>query len=216
MPGSQPAVFVVDDDEAMRDALSTMVRLAGMKIETYASAQEFLNTYEHFRPGCLVLDVNMPVMNGLDLQQVLIKRNMRLPVILISGSGEVPIVVRGMSAGAIDFLEKPFTEQALLNRIRQAFDIDARRRTEAELIQSWADRFSTLTPREQEVMQLLCVGKSGKEIAARLGVSYKTVEKFRAKVMHKMQAGNMVELLTMAKGLERAPAARDVPDPPCE
>lgn len=214
MSDPEPTVFVVDDDKAIRDVLSSMIGSAGLKVETFASAQDFLNVYVDARPGCLVLDVNMPVMNGLDLQDVLIERNLRLPVILISGSGNVPTVVRGMYAGAIDFLEKPFKVQALLDRIRQAFEIQARQQLEFQQIRTWASRYATLTPRERDVMQHLCTGMTGKEIAAQLGITYKTVEKFRGNLMRKMQARNVIELLRMAESCGCATTDHDVPAPP--
>jgi len=198
---SDPTVFVVDDDDALLDSLATMADTVGMASETFSSARAFLDKYEVDRPGCLVLDIRMPDMNGLELQDVLKARGIDLPVVIISGHADVPLAVRALKSGAIDVLEKPFRQQVLLDCIRDAFQLDSDRRERRERTRLYAERFSTLTPREREVMQLLVQGNQGKTIASALNISYKTMEKFRAKVMKKMQAGTVVELVLMAVDL---------------
>ena len=198
---SPPTVFIVDDDDAMLDALTIMAETGGIPVEAFASAQDFLDSYDPERPGCLVVDVRMPHMTGLELQQVLSTHGIELPVVIISGNGDAKVAVQAMKAGAIDFLEKPFKEQDLLNCINNAFEMDAQRRRQQSLLNVYVSRYDSLTPREQEVMQLLVSGRSGKQIAGDLGVSYKTMEKFRGGAMRKMQADSLAELVLMAVDL---------------
>jgi FixJ family two-component response regulator len=193
----ESTVFIVDDDDAMRESLTWLIESVGLKVETFASADEFLNSYYPGRPGCLLLDVRMPGMSGLELQGHLQKQQLTVPVIMITGHGDVPMAVRAMKAGAVDFIEKPFNDEQLLESIRNALSIDDTLRDEQAFKAGVASRLSQLTPRESEVMDMVTSGKSNKEIANTLGVSAKTVEAHRAKVMEKMEAGSLAELVRL-------------------
>ncbi len=192
-----PTVFVVDDDQAMRTSLQWLIESTGLPVKTYASADEFLADYYPGRAGCLLLDVRMPGMSGLELQAHLAREGLGIPVILITGHGDIAMAVRAMKAGAIDFIEKPFHDEDLLRSIRQALDYDRYLRTERLARAEITRRLSLLTPREYEVMLMVTDGKSNKEIAMLLGVSTKTVEVHRARVMAKMQAESLAELVRM-------------------
>lgn len=191
-------VFVVDDDEAMRNSLRWLIESAELQVETFDSAQAFLDGYYPGRSGCLLLDVRMPGMNGLELQSQLWSRDITLPVIVITGHGDVAMAVKAMKAGALDFIEKPFNDETLLDSIQRALmtDVELResRATRAEI----AARMAHLTRREHEVMEMVTAGKSNKEIAADLDVSSKTVEAHRARVMEKMEARSLAELVRMS------------------
>lgn len=191
-------VFVVDDDQAMRNSLKWLIGSVGMQVECYDSADAFLNSYYPGRAGCLLLDVRMPGMSGLELQELLVSRGITLPVIIITGHGDVPMAVRAMKSGAIDFIEKPFNDEVLLDGIRNALALDERRRGAQQERSQVMERLIHLTPREHEVMLMVTDGKSNKEIANELGVSAKTVEAHRARVMEKMQASSLAELVRMA------------------
>jgi FixJ family two-component response regulator len=197
-------VFVVDDDPAMRDSLRWLIESTGVRVETYRDAQSFLDACQPEMPGCLVLDVRMPGMSGLDLQAELARRGIALPTIVITGHAEVPLAVRAVKAGAIDFIEKPFSDQLLLDRVRQGLELDRqgrdgrRRRAEARR------RAGSLTQREREVLDLVVAGKPNREIAARLGLSPKTVEVHRAHVMEKMGAQSVAELVHLSILLQPA------------
>ena len=193
----QSTVFVVDDDEAMRESLTWLIESVGLNVETFSSADDFLKFYYPGRPGCLLLDVRMPGMSGLELQGHLQKQQVKVPVIIITGHGDVPMAVRAMKAGAIDFIEKPFNDEQLLESIRNALSIDDTQRDEQAFKAEVASRLAQLTPRESEVMDMVTSGKSNKEIANTLGVSAKTVEAHRAKVMEKMEAGSLAELVRL-------------------
>jgi two-component system, LuxR family, response regulator FixJ len=194
MPETQPTVFVVDDDPAVRKSLEVLIRSVGLKAETYESAQVFLDAYDSDRTGCLVLDVRMPGMSGLELQKTLRERGNGLPVIIITGHGDVPIAVRAMKAGAVEFLEKPFSKQLLLEHIHEAIAQDARQRQEESKQSQIETRLTQLSPRERQVMELVVAGKVSKQIAAELGLSKKTVDVHRAHVMEKMQVESVAEL----------------------
>jgi two-component system, LuxR family, response regulator FixJ len=194
----QKTVFVVDDDEAMRSSLQWLIESVGMQVQTYASADEFIRDYYPGRSGCLLLDVRMPGMSGLELQELFLRQGMRIPIIIITGHGDVPMAVRAMQAGAVDFIEKPFNDERLLESVRSAQDLDARQRSEQARRAEIATRLAHLTPRELEVMSMVTEGKANKEIASALGVSSKTVEAHRARVMEKMQADSLAELVRMA------------------
>lgn len=198
MQQSEPVVFVVDDDEAMRDALDTLIRSTGMKTALYASADAFLAGYDPQQPGCLVLDVRMPGMNGIELQRTLAEQGISLPVVIITGHGDIPMAVEAMRAGAVDFLEKPFREQDLLQRINQAIEQDAKVRQEQARKAEIVARFASLTHREREIMDLVVAGRHNKAIASDLGLSHKTVEFHRANIMEKMKADSVAELVHMA------------------
>ena len=190
-------VFVVDDDQAMRNSLKWLIESVGMQVESHASADEFLAQYQPGRAGCLVLDVRMPGMSGLDLQEHLFERNIQIPVVIITGHGDVPMAVRAMKSGAIDFIEKPFNDEVLLDAIRRAIARGEQQRSHHSEHLQIQERLSHLTPREHEVMQMVTEGRSNKEIANTLGVSAKTIEAHRARVMEKMQAGSLAELVRM-------------------
>jgi len=200
----RPTVFVVDDDEAMRTSLKWLIESAGIQVLSFASAQAFLDAYrrDRARAGCLLVDVRMPGMSGLELQGRLAEHEIDLPVIIITGHGDVAMAVRAMKAGALDFIEKPFNDDALLASIHRGLDLDAARRRRQVRRADIAARLGQLTPREHEVMELVTEGKSNKEIAASLSVSAKTVEAHRARVMEKMQAHSLAELVRMVLMME--------------
>lgn len=195
-------VFIIDDDEAVRDSLSWLMRSAGLQAETFISADAFLSDFGEDRPGCLILDIRMPGMNGLELQSVLQERHFRLPVIIISGHADVPMAVRALKAGAFDFIEKPFNDELLLDLVQRALEQDRRERREQAELTQWRERFETLTPREREVLERVVNGASNKQIGADLGVSTKTVEAHRARVMEKLQAESLSHLVRMAVSLQ--------------
>ncbi|NIV75621.1 MAG: response regulator [Gammaproteobacteria bacterium] len=204
---AESTVFIVDDDAAVRDSLALLLESAGFAAETYPSARAFLHAYTTDRPGCLLLDVRMPDLSGLELQSVLSQHHIELPVIFITAHGDVPMSARAFKAGAMDFLEKPVDEQALIERVREALMRDEHsRRLRSERAEVRA-RLERLTPREREVMVLVVQGQSNKEIAKRLNVSYRTVETHRARVMDKMEADSLSALITMAMacGLHDSP-----------
>ena len=194
---SEPTVFVVDDDDGVRKGLSLLLRSVGLNVEVFAGAQEFLEDCNTDRPGCLVLDVRMPGMSGLELQERLKEEHIDIPVIILTGHGDVPMAVRVVQAGAVDFIEKPFREQVLLDRIQQALAVDARRREERTQRTALENRLTRLTPREREVLRLVVVGKHNKAIATELGVTVKTVEFHRSKIMEKTQADSVAELVRL-------------------
>ena len=192
-----PTVFVVDDDEAVRGGLKTLLQSIGLRVQVYASAQDFLAGYHPEAPGCLVLDIRMPGMGGLDLQERLAQQGVRLPIIFLTGHGDVPAAVRALKAGAMDFLEKPFNSQVLLDRVQQAILRDAEARSRSAEESRIADRLATLTAREHEVLHMLIAGKANKVIAMDLEISERTVEFHRGKIMKKMQARSLAELINM-------------------
>lgn len=196
---SEPTVFVVDDDSEIRETLKWLVESVGLKIETFASAQDFLNAYDPARPGCLVTDVRMPGMSGIELQAKLRAEEVTLPIIVVSGYADVPTAVRSMKGGAIDFVEKPFNEQMLLERIQLSILEDARLRQKRSQGERARARLRSLTPRERQVMDLVILGRSNKEIARELNISPKTVEAHRSNVMAKMKAQSLAELVTIAE-----------------
>ena len=198
MADPDQAVFVVDDDDEVRDSLSVLLESVGLSVESFGSAQQFLDVYDPERPGCLILDIRMPGMSGIELQSRLSEKRAILPVIVITGHGDVSLAVQAMKGGAVDFLQKPFDEQALLDRVHQALADDARRRSELVERRGVLDRLATLTPREREVMELIVDGKANKNVAAELGVSQRTVEIHRARVMEKTEAGSLAHLVRMA------------------
>ncbi|MCG8511624.1 MAG: response regulator transcription factor [Rhodospirillales bacterium] len=198
----EPIVFVVDDDPAVRDSLRWLLSSVDLQAETYASAQEFIDAYEHDQLGCVLVDVRMPGMSGLELQEELATRGTNLPVIIITGHSDVQMAVRAMKSGAFDFIEKPFNDQALLDLVQKALDenrMTVQVRTEKNGIR---ERFGLLSPRERQVLEQIVAGEPNKRIAFNLGLSEKTVEAHRAKVMDKTQAGSLAELIRMATLLE--------------
>ncbi len=198
MNTQQPTVFVVDDDDAVRKSLRFLFKSLGLTADCYATAQDFLARYRPEQPGCLVLDVRMPGMSGLELQQALNLRGAMLPVIFITGHGDIPMAVEAMQHGAFDFLQKPFRDQDLLDRVQRALAKDAENRKAHRDVEQLRRRFAELTPREREVLQLLMAGKSNKVMAADLGLSQRTVEIHRARVMEKTGAHSIAQLVRMA------------------
>lgn len=193
----RPTIFVVDDDSAVRDALKLLLRSVGQSVETYGAGAEFLESYSEDRPGCLVLDIRMPGMSGLELQQKLNEKHSILPIIFITGHGDVPMAVEAMQAGAVDFIQKPFRDQDLIDRINQALEKDTSNRAALGERNDIRRRLETLTPREREVLDLVVHGKANKVIAGDLKLSQRTVEIHRARVMEKMQASSLAHLVRM-------------------
>ena len=203
MNDSTPTIFVVDDDDAVRDSLSDLIDSVGLEVATYSSAHEFLDVYDNAERGCLVLDIRMPGMSGLELQERLNDRGSTLPIVFITGHGDVPMAVEAMKRGAVDFIQKPFRDQELLDRINLALEQNRRRRAAEETKQDIAGRIASLTRREREVMEMVIQGKANKVIAIDLGLSQRTVEVHRAHVMDKMKARTLAELVRMNTTLER-------------
>ena len=202
MNDTVPTVFVVDDDDAVRDSLSDLLDSVGLEVATYPSAHAFLDSYDDTRRGCLVLDIRMPGMSGLDLQERLNESGSALPIVFITGHGDVPMAVEAMKRGAVDFIQKPFRDQELLDRVNLALEQNRRRRDADETKQDIAQRVATLTRREREVMDMVIQGQANKVIAIDLGLSQRTVEVHRAHVMDKMRARTLAELVRMSTKLE--------------
>ena len=199
---SHPIVFVVDDDESVRTSIRFLLKSVGLDNQAFASAAEFLAAYDPAQPGCLVLDVRMPGMSGLELQDQLNLRGATLPVIFITGHGDIPMAVEAMQHGAHDFLQKPFRDQDLIHRIQQALAKDAKTRAALEEHDRIRSRLETLTPREREVLALMTQGKPNKIMAHELGVSQRTVEIHRARVMEKSGAVSLAQLVRMVMDVE--------------
>jgi len=195
-------VFIVDDDEAVRNSLRLLVKSVGLPASTANSAQEFLASYDPAHAGCLVLDVRMPGMSGIELQQQLNQRGAVIPVIFITGHGDIPMAVEAMQQGAFDFLQKPFRDQDLIDRIQRALEKDRLSREELTQRSRIRERRESLTPREREVLDLVTSGKPNKIMAADLGLSQRTVEIHRARVMEKMGASSLAQLVRMALDLQ--------------
>lgn len=195
-------VYLVDDDHALRDALTLLIESAGYQVKSYASAESFLDNFATQAPSCLVLDVRMPSMTGLELQEVMLKRQIDIPIIFISGQSNIPASSKAFRSGAIDFLEKPLDDDLFLVRIQEAVDKNKKARASSNTKHALQERFNTLTPREQEVMALLIRNYSNKEVARALGISNRTVDVHRAHLMEKMRAKNLADLTLMAVTLE--------------
>jgi FixJ family two-component response regulator len=200
-----PIVFVVDDDISVREALEALIRLEGWQCETFASAEAFLSRPRVFVSSCLVLDVSLPDLNGLDLQKRLVGRN-DMPIIFITGYGDVPMTVQAMKAGAVEFLMKPFSDEVLLSAIRQAIERSRAALDREEEAKTLRDRYASLSPREQEVMALVVTGRLNKQVGFELGISEITVKAHRGRVMRKMEAASLPDLVNMAAKLRLAPA----------
>ena len=198
MSRSEPSVFVVDDDVSVRDSLRNLLRSVGLKVETFSSAQEFLSSGSS-GPGCLVLDVRMPGLSGLDLQLLLAERQRRLPIIFLSGHADIPMSVRAIKAGAVEFLTKPFRDQDLLDAVRLAIDRDLQNHGRDQEIAELRARYTSLTQREHEVLQCVLRGRVNKQIAAELCISESTVKLHRGRLMHKMKAASLADLIRMAQ-----------------
>ncbi len=195
--GQEAIVYVVDDDVEVRRSLRWLLESVGMTVETFANAPEFLDAFDSARPSCLVLDMRMPEMSGLELQRELGVRGITIPIIIITAYGEVRDAVEAMKCGAVDFIEKPFSDQALLDQIHKALDRDIEDRHRHEFLDEVCAKIDELTPREREVMDLVVSGLSTKRIAEDLGISPKTVEAHRARIMQKMHAGSLADLVRL-------------------
>jgi two-component system response regulator FixJ len=196
-------VFVVDDDDAVRTSLRLLLKSVGLPVETFGSAQEFLDAFDADRAGCLVLDIRMPGMSGLELQQKLNEMHAIIPIVFITGHGDVPMAVEAMQHGAVDFIQKPFRDQDLIDRINQALERDKENRAGLKERDAIRRRMEQLTPREREVLDLVTQGKANKVIAGDLNVSQRTVEIHRARVMEKMGASSLAHLVRMVIEAER-------------
>lgn len=197
MADKKPTVFAVDDDVAVLESLTLLLRSVGLPARTYGSASEFLDAYDPAAPGCLVLDVRMPGMSGLELQERLHALGSKLPIIFITAHGDVPMAVKAVKAGAVDFIQKPFRDQELIDKIQRALKVDAHLRMQVADLDEISARLSSLTPREKEVMEGVVAGKVNKVIAHELGLSQRTVEIHRARVMEKMKAKSLAQLVQM-------------------
>jgi RNA polymerase sigma factor (sigma-70 family) len=193
----EPTIFIVDDDQEVRAAIELLMDSVGLAAEPYASAQDYLDRFDPARPGCLVLDVRMKGMSGLDLQERLAYEPLHPPIIVVTGHGDVPMAVRAVKNGAVDFIEKPFNDQALLDAVHRALEEDASQRGQASRLAELRERLQRLTPREREVLDQVVAGKRNKVIAADLNISQSTVEAHRARVMEKMEARSLSDLMRM-------------------
>ncbi len=200
-PEQQPTIVVIDDDASMRRALEHLLQSVGFSVELFASPQEFLQSERPDRPGCIVLDVRFPGRSGLDMQRDLANSNTQLPIIFITGYGDVPMSVRAMKAGAVEFLTKPFRDQDLLDAVGTALEADRTRRAGETRLAELRARSDTLTARERQVMSLVVAGRLNKQIAGELGVSEMTVKMHRRQVMRKMQATGVAQLVRLADQL---------------
>lgn len=195
---AEPTVFIVDDDEALRAALARLLESVALRSHSFASSQEFLDGYDPRQPGCLLLDVRMPGMSGLELQETLVARKITLPVIILTGHADVPMAVRALKQGAFDFIEKPFQSQLLLERIQAALAHDAEVRRRLVEHADFHAKLALLTPREREVMGLLVAGQTVKQIAAHLGISHKTIQHHRARILETIDVDSVGALVRQA------------------
>jgi FixJ family two-component response regulator len=201
LSAEQPVVFVIDDDRDMRDALRELLESVGLRTEVFAAPTELLQKSLPKGPSCLVLDVRLPMLSGLDLQAELQRLNMTIPIIFITGHGDIPMSVSAMKAGAIDFLTKPFREQELLDAVRRALEHDRKHRSEEMASAEYRTLFDSLTPRERETMALVTGGLLNKQIAAKLGIAEMTVKVHRGNLMRKMQVKSLADLVLVAERL---------------
>lgn len=197
---AEQIVYVIDDDEAVRDSLQLLLTSSGFKTRLYADPLHFLAERPQNRAGCLILDIELPAISGLHLQEELIAVGSTLPIIFITGHGDVPTAVQAMKAGAFEFIEKPFSHAHLLEQIRRAFALDVQKRQQMAREQMLRERLATLTPREREVLEHMVEGKASKVIAAELGLSQRTIEIYRANIMQKMQSKSVAQLVRMLSG----------------
>jgi FixJ family two-component response regulator len=201
MTEEQPVVFVIDDDASVREAIADLLRSVGLGVESFGSTQEFLQGKRPDAPGCIVLDVRLPGASGLEFQRTLNKSSIELPIIFISGHADVPMSVRAMKSGAIEFLIKPLPEQELLDAVQAGIERDRARRHQAKTLAELQERFDSLTPREREVFALVVTGRRNKQIAAQAELSEMTVKVHRSQIMRKMRAKSLVDLVRMADAL---------------
>lgn len=215
MADSQPIVFVVDDDISVRESLELLIRNAGWQPETFASAQDFLARSPALDPSCLVLDIRLPGLNGLELQKRIAADRRGMPIIFITGHGDVPMTVQAMKAGAVEFLTKPFSDEVLLSAIQQALERSRAALEQEAGIQALRDHYTSLSRREREVMALVVAGRLNKQVGGELGISEITVKAHRGKVMRKMNADSLPDLVNMAATLHLPPAPSEemTPDP---
>jgi FixJ family two-component response regulator len=201
MPTGAPVVYVVDDDISVRESLELMIIAAGWQPQTFASAQEFLSHPRVFGPSCLILDINLPDLSGLDLQKRILADHTDIPIIFLTGYGDVPMSVRAMKAGAVEFLTKPFRDEVMLGAVQQAIDRSEVRLADATKLQALRDRYASLTSREREVMALVVSGLLNKQVGGQLGISEITVKAHRGQVMRKMQARSFADLVQISAKL---------------
>jgi FixJ family two-component response regulator len=194
----EPVVFVVDDDPSVRSGLARLLKSMGLAVQAFASAREFLELVVTDKPGCLIVDLRMPAMSGLELQEQLKSRSLNLPIIFLTGFGTVPATVRAMKAGAVDFLEKPVDDQTLIDTVFRALDLDREQRVKQAEVQVVHDRLKSLTPREVEVFRLIITGRLNKQVASELNTSEKTIKVHRARILEKMQCQSLAELVRLA------------------
>lgn len=205
---TQPCVFIVDDDYAVRDSLGLVFKTAGLNYLTFENAEHFLETYSGGTPGCLLLDMNMPGLNGDELQIELIRRNIHLPIIFLTAHGDIPMSVRAMKAGAVDFLTKPVPSKLLIERVQTVLQREALTQEQNREKQELCERLNCLTSREMELLPLIVAGKSNKEIARQLDVSHRTIEIHRARVLKKTGATNLMELARLYEACQLQPDAK--------
>jgi FixJ family two-component response regulator len=206
MAPTEPLVYVVDDDVAVLDAIRLLLRSVGLRAATYPSAADFLAAFDPEQAGCLVLDIRMPVMSGIELQERLLEMEAMIPIVFVTAHGDIPMAVQAVKAGALDFIPKPFRDQDLLDRVQEAIELDRQHRDELADLAALEERYASLTAREREVLELVVAGKANKVIAAELEISQRTVEIHRGRVMEKMRARSLPQLVRMTLRIQQRPA----------